>query len=180
MIVRSAILGATEVGRPTESRGDVDIARQLLQHALEMDPACEAVRLDLAELELKSGEYDLAREILTDLKETTKDRSRWDALNAHLQILVAAGGLNAVDLETQLADNPNDLEIRLRLANALTLNQEYRQALTHLLEIVRRDRKFQEDVGRKTMLTLFSLLLAQPEYDDLVREFRATLARTIN
>jgi len=30
------------------------------------------------------------------------------------------------------------------------------------------------------MLTLFTMLVAQPEYDDLVREFRVALSRTLN
>ena len=48
------------------------------------------------------------------------------------------------------------------------------------LEIVRRDRKWNEEAGRKGMLTLFTLIAAQPQYDDLVREFRVQLSRTLN
>jgi putative thioredoxin len=52
--------------------------------------------------------------------------------------------------------------------------------MEQLLEIVRRDRKWQDEAGRKTMLTLFTLLGAQPQYEDLVREFRIALSRTLN
>lgn len=162
------------------SRGEVAAARQLLQRALEIDPASESVRLDLAELELKDGQLAVAERLLAELHGTVKDRTRIDALRAHLQLALAGGGANVADLAAQLAENPGDLAIRLRLANAMALNQDYRQALTHLLEIVRRDRGFQDDIGRKTMLTLFSLLSEQPACNDLVREFRVALARTIN
>jgi len=45
---------------------------------------------------------------------------------------------------------------------------------------VRRDRKWQDEAARKTMLDLFALLGDQPQHEDLVREFRIQLARTLN
>ena len=66
------------------------------------------------------------------------------------------------------------------MANALAVAQDYRGAFEQLIEIVRRDRTWNEEAGRKTMLTLFNLLAAQPQYDDLVREFRVLLSRTLN
>lgn len=162
------------------TRGEVAAARQLLQRAVEIDPASEPARLDLAELELKDGHLDIAENMLAALTGTLQERSRVDALRAHLQLERAGGGADVADLAAQLAETPDDLAIRLRLANALALEQDYRQALTQLLEIVHRDRSFQDDIGRKTMLTLFSLLSEQPAFDALVREFRAALARSIN
>lgn len=162
------------------TRGEVAAARQLLQRALEIDPASEPARLDLAELELTDGHLDIAENMLAALTGTLKERSRVDALRARLQLERAGGGADVADLAAQLAETPDDLAIRLRLANALALEQDYRQALTQLLEIVRRDRSFQDDIGRKTMLTLFSLLSDQPSFEALVREFRAALARSIN
>ena len=79
-----------------------------------------------------------------------------------------------------LAADDNDLDARLQLATAQALARDYRPAFEQLLEIVRRDRKWNEEAGRKTMLTLFTMLGAQPEYDDLVREFRVALSRTLN
>ncbi|MCF8184931.1 MAG: tetratricopeptide repeat protein, partial [Polynucleobacter sp.] len=59
-------------------------------------------------------------------------------------------------------------------------SHEYRAALEHLLEIVRRDRGWQDEAARKTMLDLFTLLGGDPQQADLVREFRIQLARTLN
>ena len=162
------------------SRGETVAARQLLQRALEIDSVSESARLDLAELELKTGHYDIAGNVLAGVKDPCKDRPRIDALQAQLQLASASAGLDYRDLEAKLSENLNDLETRLQLANALALKQDYREALTHLLEIVRRDRSFRDDIGRKTMLTLFGMLAPQPEFETLVREFRVALARTIN
>jgi len=45
-----------------------------------------------------------------------------------------------------------------------------------LLEIVRRDRAFGDDVGRKTMIEVFGLASAQPE---LVSEWRRRLSSVL-
>lgn len=162
------------------AKGDTGSARQLLQRAVEIDPASEPARLDLAELELACGNHAAAESMLAHLPERVKDRPRVDALRAHLQLATSSDGLSKAQLAAQLARNPDDLDTRLQLANALAVNQDYREALGHLLEIVRRDRKFGDDIGRKTMLTLFTMLSTQPDHDGLVREFRVALARLLN
>jgi len=162
------------------ARGGIQAARELLAKAKELDAHNEAVSLDLAELELADGALDAAGIIIAGLSGSAKDKARVEALQARLALASASLGLDAVALADQLAQNPADLETRLKLANALASHQDYRAAFEHLLEIVRRDRKFRDDIGRKTMLTLFTLLASQPQYDDLVRGFRVALGRTLN
>jgi thioredoxin-like negative regulator of GroEL len=83
-------------------------------------------------------------------------------------------------LAARIDANPDDLAARLQLAHALALAQDHRAAMEQLLEIVRRDRKWQDEAARKTMLDLFALLGTNPQFDDLVREFRIRLSRTLN
>ena len=47
--------------------------------------------------------------------------------------------------------NAGDLEARLQLARVLITRHQYAPACDHLLEIVRRDRKFNDDAARKTL-----------------------------
>ena len=68
-----------------------------------------------------------------------------------------------------------DLDARLQLAHVYVSRQDYRPALEQLLAIVERDRKWGDDIGRKTMLKVFELMGNQGE---LVSEFRRRLART--
>ena len=130
-------------------------------------------------VKIDSG-IDAAGKIIAGVSGTAKDKVRVEALQARLALATASLGLDATALAAQVAKNPADLAARLQLAHALASHQDYRAAFEHLLEIVRRDRKFQDDIGRKSMLTLFSLLGSQPQYDDLVREFRVALGRTLN
>lgn len=162
------------------ARGEHQAARQLLERAIGLDPRNESALLDVAELDLTMGFEDEAREIVEGIAEKSKDQTRIAALRARLALAAASEGLDAAALAAQVTKDPANLEARLKLANAQAANGDYRAALENLLEIVRRNRKFQDEVGRKTMLTLFAMLGAKPEHDDLVREFRLALGRTLN
>jgi putative thioredoxin len=162
------------------ARGDLDGARKLLVEAINLDPANDASYLDFVELSLEANALDEAREVLDVVAERTRDAARVESLRARLQLAAAGSGVDVEPLEARIAADPADHDARLQLANALAAAMDYRGAFEQLLEIVRRDRKWNEEAGRKTMLTLFSMLGAQPQHDDLVREFRLALSRTLN
>jgi putative thioredoxin len=162
--------------------GDHAAALGLLRQAVAIDAKSEAAQLDLAEMLLDAGQLDDARQALAAVAATAdpKRKHRAEALTARLQLAANADGADLAELQRSLADNPSDLETRLQLGNALALAHDYRGACEHLLEIVRRDRQWNEEAGRKTLLALFNMLGADPRHDDLVREFRIALARTLN
>jgi putative thioredoxin len=162
------------------ARGDIEVARKTMADAINLDPANDTAYLDFVEMSIAAQAFDEAKELLDVIAERARDRNRVASLQAQLQLASAGNGVDAAALETQLAATPDAHDARLQLANALALTRDYRGALTNLLEIVRRDRKWNEEAGRKGMLNLFTLLAAQPQYDDLVREFRVALSRTLN
>jgi putative thioredoxin len=136
------------------------------------------VRVDRAAVLADAGRGDEARQIIAGLKPLTQMGERVKTLNAKLDL--AQGAAEAPDeqaLEQRIAANENDLEARLQLAHQYTAKKDYRPALEQLLEIVRRDRGFRDDSGRKTMLQVFELLGNQGE---LVSEFRKKLAGAMN
>jgi putative thioredoxin len=160
--------------------GETELALSLLDDALQADPANDTVQLDMADIRLDAGQLDAARALLDALEHKARDGARLQALQARLKLLAAGGGADTAALQARLAANGDDLDVRLQLANALALTGDYRAALEHLLAIVRRDRKWQDEAARKAMLDLFTLLGGDAQFDDLVREFRIALARTLN
>jgi putative thioredoxin len=160
-------------------RGDVAGARKLMADAINADPRNDTSYLDYIELSLEAGAFDEAKEVLDAVRERCRDTERVAALDAQMK-LAAGGTADTAALAARIAADANDLDARLQLANALALARDYRGALSQLLEIVRRDRKWSDEAGRKTMLTLFTMLAPQPQHDDLVREFRVALSRTLN
>lgn len=162
------------------ARGEAEVAASLLADALQLDPGNEAVQLDLAEIRIDMRNIEAAQAILDALEHQAKDISRVRALQAHLKLVNAGTSADPATLKARIDANANDLDARLQLANTLALAHDYRMALEQLLEIVRRDRKWQDEAARKTMLDLFTLLGGDPQHEDLVREFRIQLARTLN
>lgn len=165
------------------ARGDLAGARKLMADAINLDPTNDTAYLDFVEMSLEAndaGALDEARQILDVVAERTRDTARVESLCARLQLAAAGSGVDIEALKARIVADPADLDARLHLANALAVAMDYRGAFEQLIEIVRRDRKWNEEAGRKTLLTLFGMLGAQPQFDDLVREFRMQLSRTLN
>jgi putative thioredoxin len=169
---RRAALAALEEGLRDE-------AYDALKAALAYDPGYDDARMDLIEMLLEDQRIDDARaevELLSP-KTTQGIDARFNALKTRLDAVDAAADLPPTDaLEARVAAEPADLEARFDLASALIARRQYAGALEHLLEIVRRDRSFREDIGRKTMLSVFDLASGQPH---LVSEWRRKLSSAL-
>ncbi len=160
------------------ARGETDATRKLLLEAIRLDPKHEQARLDLIGILIDAGDLAEAQRLLDEIMDAGKDRTRIDSLAARLALAGnAAGGADEEALRARIAADAGDLAARLELARLLAAKQDFRGALEELLDIVRRDRAFEDDTGRKTMLQVFNLL--GPD-SDLVREYRGALSRAIN
>jgi putative thioredoxin len=160
------------------SRGDDETARKLLHEAIDLDVRNEAALLDLMDLMLDKSELEDARRILDALSGKARDVLRFDALQARLELASqGSGGADRASLEAAIARDPADLEARFQLASQLALKHDYEPAMAHLIEIVRRDRSFRDDGGRKTLVNLFNLLGGD---HDLVRRYRSELSAALN
>jgi putative thioredoxin len=164
-------LQAMQVYRQTR---DAKQALERLAQAAEADARNETVRIDSAEIMIDLGKFEAAGRLLETLSPLMKMEDRVASLKARMDF--AASAENAPDAESlkqRIARNANDLEARLQLATQRLALQDYPAALEDLLEIVRRDRAFRDDIARKTMLQVFSVLGNQGE---LVSEYRKRLA----
>ncbi len=160
-------------------REENDTARalQMLGEASKLDPKNERVRIDAAEIMLDNGEVDEAKRLLTSLHPATVGETRVQNLLARLEFAANAGNSDTAELETRIAKDENDLAARLDLAKVLVNQQQYAPAMDQLLEIIRRDRSFEDDAARKTILSIFNLLGGA---GPLVSEYRKKLASALN
>jgi putative thioredoxin len=158
------------------AEGRLDEALARLSEASREQPADEAVRLDAIDVLLQLGRSDEAGQLLAS--EYTLEAERANALRARLAL--AAGAADTGELETKLATNPADHATRLDLARAYAGQNRFREALENALEVVTRDRFFDEGAGRKALLQIFEALAGSEQYDDLVREFRRKLSAALN
>ena len=164
--------------------GDFDAAIAALESALVLDPALVHARLDMAEIEMAAEHYDLADKHLAavDLMPGERDTAmRFDSLKARLAALEAVKDLPATaELSAAVAANPGDHKARFDLAHALVAEGAFAEALEHLMEIVRADRKWNEEGARKAMINVFNILAGDEGAADLVLAFRRRLATALN
>lgn len=180
-IDRVALPGGPASASPREqaavlvAEGQLDAALAILVDASREAPEDEATRLDAIDVLMQLGRNDEAQQLLAVEYKQQGDRAA--ALRARLAL--AQGAADTGPLEAKLAVNPDDHATRLELSRAYAAQSRFREALEAALEVVRRDRFFDEGAGRKALLQLFEALAGE-QYDDLVREFRRKLSAALN
>ncbi|HTJ91914.1 MAG TPA: thioredoxin [Pararobbsia sp.] len=170
---RRAAFQALEEGRRVDAYGH-------LQAALAYDPGFDDVRLDRIEWLIEDELIDDAKAELERVSPKVAQGldPRYNALKTRLDAVEVVAELPAPDeLSNRIALNEADLDARFDLANWYIAQKRYEPALEQLLEIVQRDRAFKEDVGRKTMLSVFDLASSRPE---LVAAWRRKLSAALN
>ncbi len=137
--------------------GDPARARRLVDALLREKDVLPGARLLRARLALLDGDAAALREQVAALPAETPEARQGETLLAGLEFLAGAPADPGPWL-ARVAANPDDHEARYEAGRAHAAAGRYREALEGFLEIVRRDRAWREDAGRKGMLAVFHLL----------------------
>ena len=157
--------------------GQHEIAREYLKNAIALDPRNDGARLDMVAIHVDDGEIEEARRQFDTLSANAEQQSNFEAVRARMIAAERAATLPPPEALTQrISDSPDDLQSRLDLAELQIAKSDYRRAMEQLLEIVRRDRGFGDDIGRRKMLAVFEMAAAEPE---LVSEYRTKLSSVL-
>jgi putative thioredoxin len=139
--------------------GHNEKAISILEQALEMEPNYHPLKLDLAKNLIDLQRFDEAEQLLKELPANVQAETEVNELMAHFMFSsIAAKAPSKETLETTLAKTPDDLMARYQLSARQVLEDDYEAALENLLELMRRNRKFEDDAGRKGILAVFTLL----------------------
>lgn len=165
--------------------GQTADAVALLREALDKDATNDRAKIALAQLlcgQTPSGDIQArlqeCAKLLDSLSVQSAGSPDVERLRLRLDLWrVVAGAPPRAELERVVAANPGDLRARYQLAAHLALAGDFEAAMEHLLEIVRRDRKFDDDAGRKMLVGMFHLL---GNRHPLVTKYRALLSRTLS
>lgn len=158
------------------AEGKLEEALTILIAASQAKPDDQAIQLDAVDVLIQLGRNDEARQLLSG--EYTQEPDRANALRARMAL--AAGAADTAELEAKLLTNPADHAVRLELSLAYAAQSRFREAMEAALEVIIRDRSFDEGAGRKAMLKLFEALAGGEQYDDLIREFRRKMSAALN
>jgi putative thioredoxin len=136
--------------------GDAANAANLYAELLAEDNTNIQALAGLARCYVQTGAIDQAKQTLAMVPESKRNDSAVAAARAALELAEQAKTLGPVaDLEQKVLANPLDHQARFDLALALNGQGRRMDALDHLISIVKRDRKWNDDGARKQLVQLF-------------------------
>jgi putative thioredoxin len=130
-----------------------------LQHAVATDPANDDARFEYVKALLSAGREQEARRAFEPVANKTGLVRRFDALGRWLDALAfAAGHADIAELDGKIAANRRDFQARFDRARLLIAQQQWTGAMDELLEILMRDKAWNEDLARKTYIAILEII----------------------
>ncbi len=138
------------------TQGDGGTAVAIYQDILAEDPQHTGALSGLIRAAIVLGDVDGAKQVLDGLPPELARHADIGAARSALEVAVqAAAAGSPADLRKRLATDPADHQARFDLALAYYASGEREAAVDELLEIVRRDRTWNEDAARKQLVKFF-------------------------
>ena len=134
--------------------GDAERAINIFEQIREMAPADPAVLGGLARALLAAGQADEAKAVLDSAPDDVANHAEVSRARAALELTEAAPAADTSELDARVAANPDDLEARFELAGAKMAAGDRDSAADALLDIIGRDRDWNEGAARKRLLQL--------------------------
>jgi putative thioredoxin len=138
------------------AEGDPGAAAQVYAEVLSFDATNIAALAGLAKCYVTSGAVDQAKHTLAMVPDSKRNDPAVKAVQAAIDLAEQAKSVGPIgELEQKIAANPLDHQARFDLATALNAAGKRGEATTQLLEIVKRDRKWNDDGARKQLVQFF-------------------------
>ncbi len=154
--------------------GDFGGAAALFAAILQSEPENADAIAGLAKCYIQTGDLNRAEQTLALVPPAKQTSESYRSAKAALDLARKAGTKSDIKgLEQAVAANPRDWEARFKLAIALNARGQRREAMDHLIEIVRKDRAWNDDAARKQLIEFFDAWGAK---DPLTLEGRQRLS----
>lgn len=158
----SPIDAALEQAQAAMDAEDLGTAAAIYSQVLQAEPANTGAIAGLARCRLAAGDVEGAREVIDQVGgEQANDaaiagaRSAIELAEQTATADAGGDGGDIAELRAKLAANANDHQARYDLALALYGQGQREAAVDELLELIERDRKWNDEAGRKQLLKLF-------------------------
>jgi len=138
--------------------GETNEAAALLRELWQDSKQQSNIGLHLAQCFLLQNRLDEAEEILKLIPMADHD-AFYQQLVSQLSLQQAAGTTPELEsLLDQLAKDPDNLEVKLQTAIQYWQEKHAAEALEHLINILKKDKNYNDGIARKTMLDIFTSL----------------------
>ncbi|MXQ13435.1 thioredoxin [Microvirga makkahensis] len=136
--------------------GDMGGAAELYAAVLSQEPENTAALAALVKLHVEVGDLEGAKRFLAMAPAAKANDPAIAGARAAVELAEQAGTLgDTAELQRRIAADPLDHQARFDLAIALNARGKREEAVNHLLEIVRRDRNWNDDGARKQLVQFF-------------------------
>lgn len=148
------------VGDEALAAGDVAMAAQAYGHVLQDEPGHPQAVAGLARAYLQGGDVERAKATLQMVRPDAAADEAIRAVEAEIRLreTPAPEAAETAPLRAKLDADPADHQARYDLAMALDASGDRDGAMNELLELVRRDRKWNDEAARKQLVTLFEAM----------------------
>jgi putative thioredoxin len=156
--------GAEEVAQEEDLAAVDPVARlEKLQHAVATDPANDEARFEYVKALLLADRIDDAKVAFAPVIGKTALVRRLDSLQRWMDAIDFAYGVGDVgkamaDLDGRIAASKRDFEARHAKARLLMAQQRWTDAMDELLEILMRDKAWNEELARKTYIAVLDII----------------------
>ena len=151
--------------------GDTGGAAQAYAEALQVEPENLVAIGGLARCYLAGGDLERAGEVAAMAPANAKNADL-ESVRAALA-LAAAAPADASGAEAKIATNPDDHEARFDYAKSLAAGGKLREAADQLLDLIARDREWNDGAARAQLLTVFE---AAGPMSDVAKQGRKRLS----
>ncbi len=158
-----------------EQAGKTAEAKATYNAVLESEPNHSKALLGLGRLLMEEGNNEEALDALERVSLVAEERKEADPLIARLKLQEGAGEDESA-LRQRIKKDPADLEARFNLAQSLAARENYEEALTEFLTIIKTDRAFRDDGAREAMIQIFEVLGSDHA---LTEKYRSELAKVL-
>lgn len=163
-------------GYEWEMSGQLAMAVQNYKGALEEQPDHYSAMVGLGRTLMRQGKIDEALAVLESIPMGVRERAAADSLLATAEFRKFSANQTEPDLRAKITADPNDVPSRYALASLLATEERFQESFDEFLEIIRRDRQYNDDGARKAMLALFNIV---GEDQPLTKTYRQKLANAL-
>lgn len=173
------IEAALEAAKAALKSGDAQAAEDIYTSVLSQDATLVPAFAGIIRAIAASGDFARAREMLDQLDTKTLNHAEVQQAISALDLAEESAGTDSQDIEAlqnKVDSQPKDMEARFALAKALFARDRAEDAIDNLLEIVRLDRDWNDQAGRKQLIKVFDTLGAT---DPITVEARKRLSAVL-
>ena len=135
--------------------GELDQSAGIYAQILQAMPDNSDAMIGLTRCFVAKGEYNKAKDAINAMSPEMQKLPQVKSILTAIELSDDGSSSNSSDLETRIAENPDDFDAKFDFAKSLSANGDHEKAADHLLEILEKDLDWNEGAAKDQLLKIF-------------------------